>query len=176
MSRATSVSETPQRSAMISPWSMKRSALFWKTTRPAIKQQLLKPMLSQSHSIVIRVAACDAHDGGFMRSASRQVWFANSEARSSWSCLGLPLLWMEESSWNMESSCLSSMLACAFVQIFVFSMFLETSSLGAAPARSFKPQQILVTNVVSNPSEQLYYHSLYSLLTCTLPHSLKDTH
>jgi len=66
MRRATKVSETPKRRATRAEWSMKRSAPFWKTKRPAIKEQLLKAMLSQSHSIVV----CDDHDDRFMRTPS----------------------------------------------------------------------------------------------------------
>ena len=62
ISRATGVSETLASGAIITPWLTKRSATFWKKKRPAIKQQLLKQMLFQSHFI----AVCTIHDGGSM--------------------------------------------------------------------------------------------------------------
>jgi hypothetical protein len=73
MSRATKVSETPKRRAMRAEWSMKRSAPFWKTKRPATKEQLLKAMLSQSNSI----AVCDTHGGRFRRTSRGLLYRAS---------------------------------------------------------------------------------------------------
>jgi hypothetical protein len=79
---------------------MKRSAPFWKTKRAAIKEQLLKAMLSQSHSI----AMCDTHgSGGYHKGwctepvcGSRRLWTV------------LPLWLLKEVPTVVGSSCLSS--------------------------------------------------------------------
>jgi hypothetical protein len=139
MSRATKVSETPKRRAMRAEWSMKRSAPFWKTKSAAIKEQPLKAMLSQSHSI----AMCDTHGGQFRRISQGFVYRLRMWKPQALDCFAIMVV-------EGSSECRRKFLLIFYFRpLLMFLLFSESSRLVRVPARCFESIRTLSNDVIS---------------------------